>query len=61
MKRVLWILLGAAVIVALLFTLSAGRKEGGETLRLYYPASIEDMRGGGDAIATVHINWREMR
>ena len=61
MKRVLWILLGAAVIVALLFTLSAGRKEGGETLRLYYPASIEDMSGGGDAIATVHINWREMR
>ncbi len=61
MKRTILILLSAVLLVALLFALTSGRKESGETLSLYYPVHANDMTGGGDAIDTVHINWREQR
>ena len=61
MKRTVWIVLSVVLLAALALILTSTHKAAGDTLSLYYPVSFEDRDGGGDALGTVHIDWRDER
>ena len=61
MKRTVWIVLSVVLLAALALILTSTHKAAGDTLSLYYPVSFEERDGGGDALGTVHIDWRDER
>ena len=61
MKRTVWIVLSVVLLAALALILTSTHKAAGDTLSLYYPVSTENRGGGGDALGTVHIDWRDER
>ncbi|MBR5217600.1 MAG: GerMN domain-containing protein [Oscillospiraceae bacterium] len=61
MKRTAWIVLSVVLLAALALILTSTHKAAGDTLSLYYPISAENRDGGGDALGTVHVDWRDER
>lgn len=61
MKRVIGLILCAALLVFLGVSVVPDGPSEAETLSLYFPVKEELLSGGGDAVTTVRIDWREMR
>ena len=60
MKRVIGLLLCAALLVVLGISVVPDGPDETETLSLYFPIKEEALAGGGDAMTTVRVDWREM-
>ena len=61
MKRVLGLILCAAVLVLLGISVVPDGPDETETLSLYFPVRKEALQSGADAITAVRVDWREMR
>lgn len=61
MKRVIGLLLCVVLLVLLGISVVPDGPDETETLSLYFPVKEELLSGGGDAVTTVRIDWREMR
>ena len=61
MKRVIGVLLCVVLLVALGISVVPDGPDETETLSLYFPVREEALTGGGDAVTTVRVDWREMR
>jgi len=61
MKRVIGLLLCVVLLVLLGISVVPDGPDEAETLSLYFPVKEELLSGGGDAVTTVRIDWREMR
>ena len=61
MKRVMGLLLCVALLVVLGISVVPDGPDETETLSLYFPVKEEALAGGGDAVTTVRVDWREMR
>lgn len=62
MKKTLLILLTLLLVLVLVCTFMPGKQEDeADTLSLYYPVAQGELTGGGDAIASVKVDWRNMR
>lgn len=60
MKRVIGFVLCLAVLVLLGVSVVPDGPSDAETLSLYFPVRKEDLSSGGDAIAAVRVDWRDM-
>lgn len=61
MKRVIGLLLCVVLLVVLGISVVPDGPAEAETLSLYFPVKEESLAGGGDAVTTVRVDWREMR
>ena len=60
MKRVIGFVLCLAILVLLGVSVVPDGPSDAETLSLYFPVRKEDLSSGGDAIAAVRVDWRDM-
>lgn len=62
MKKALLVLLCLVLAAVLAYQMiPTQERESDDTLSLYYPAAKTDLSGGGDAIRTTRVDWRDMR
>ena len=61
MKRVIGVLLCLVLLILLGVSVVPNGPSDAETLSLYFPVREDHLSSGGDAIAAVRVDWREMR
>ncbi len=61
MKRVIGLIVCLLALVLLGVSVVPDAPKEGETLSLYFPVRKDHLSSGGDAIAAVRLDWRQMR